>query len=140
MTNANELEQLARLAYAAYGLVVHYKNHAGQPMPEFDDLPERTRNAWVAAAETARVTGILAQRPGPDERMPPHDWMTSTRLTRLLAAHRENDVKVDIRGTLVPIAALNYDFSADCLVLELVDGEDLAIAIDPWPHDADDEP
>lgn len=40
----------ARLAYAAYGHKVKFKNHLGNPMPMFDDLPEEIQEAWTAAA------------------------------------------------------------------------------------------
>jgi hypothetical protein len=43
-------ESRARLAYTAYGRVTGFKNFQGNPMPVFDDLPERIREAWVAAA------------------------------------------------------------------------------------------
>jgi hypothetical protein len=44
----------ARIAYTAYGKVTDWKNFRGEPMPEFDDLPEPIREAWAAAAEAIR--------------------------------------------------------------------------------------
>lgn len=43
-------ESRARIAYTAYGRKVDFKNFQGGPMPVFDDLPERIRGAWIAAA------------------------------------------------------------------------------------------
>lgn len=59
------------------------------------------------------------------------DWMTSHLLAAFLGTHRDNDIKVRIRGTLVPIADVSYYSDADCIVLELVDGADLDIALRP---------
>lgn len=41
------------VAYEAYGRVTEHKNFRGEPMPEFEDLPERIQQAWEAAAEAA---------------------------------------------------------------------------------------
>ena len=46
----NELTPLARIAYQAYGETTDFKNFRGEPMPEWDDLPEKIRQAWEAAA------------------------------------------------------------------------------------------
>jgi hypothetical protein len=43
-------ESRARLAYTAYGKVTDFKNFQGNPMPAFDELPEKIREAWIAAA------------------------------------------------------------------------------------------
>lgn len=43
-------ESRARILYTAYGKAVDFKNHLGQPMPRFDELPERIRNAWEVGA------------------------------------------------------------------------------------------
>lgn len=45
-------ESRARIAYTAYGSVTGFKNFMGDPMPEFDALPERIREAWTKAAGT----------------------------------------------------------------------------------------
>ena len=45
----------AQLAYAAYGAATSYRNYQGLPMPNWDDLTERIRQAWVAAAEAVRA-------------------------------------------------------------------------------------
>lgn len=46
---------LARTAYKAYGATTDFKNYQGLPMPEFDDLPEKIRQAWIAAAGAVAV-------------------------------------------------------------------------------------
>ena len=52
--------RLAREAYDAYGATTLYKNFQGNPMPKWDDLPEKIRTAWVAAALRVR-TCVLRQ-------------------------------------------------------------------------------
>lgn len=46
---------LARKAYHAYGKVTDFKNFQGNPMPEFDDLPETIKQAWREAAHTVSI-------------------------------------------------------------------------------------
>lgn len=43
--------KLAKLAYAAYGSRVGWKNFRGDRMPYFDDLTPLTKEAWQSAAE-----------------------------------------------------------------------------------------
>jgi len=43
-------EQLAIQAYYAYGAVTDYKNFRGDPMPEWEDLPQNIRDAWKHSA------------------------------------------------------------------------------------------
>ena len=38
---------LAKRAYKTYGKAVDFKNYQGNPMPEFDELPEKIKNAWI---------------------------------------------------------------------------------------------
>jgi hypothetical protein len=57
------------------------------------------------------------------------DWITSKSLMESLSAHRDNDVKVEINGVLVPIAAVYYHPAADTIILKLADGEDLLMAL-----------
>jgi hypothetical protein len=45
-------ESRARIAYTAYGRVTGFKNFRGDPMPRFDALPPKIREAWIAAAGT----------------------------------------------------------------------------------------
>ena len=43
----------ARDAYRAYGQTTDFKNYQGLPMPEWDALPEKIREAWVNASNAA---------------------------------------------------------------------------------------
>lgn len=43
-------ESRARIAYTAYGRKTGFRNFQGGPMPLFDDLPVKIREAWIAAA------------------------------------------------------------------------------------------
>ena len=43
-------ESRGRIAYIAYGRVTNFKNFQGNPMPEFDALPENIREAWIVSA------------------------------------------------------------------------------------------
>lgn len=56
-------------------------------------------------------------------------WITSRTLAKFLNTHRDNDIKVNINGTLCPLIDVYYDHSADTIVLELVEGEDLRVAL-----------
>ena len=51
---------LAREAYKAYGAVTDFKNFQGNPMPEWDDLPQKIRDAWVAAAAKVKQVTLAA--------------------------------------------------------------------------------
>ena len=42
---------LAKIAYAAYGKSVDFKNYQGLPMPEWDDLTGAIQEAWRMAAQ-----------------------------------------------------------------------------------------
>ena len=46
---SEELE-LAKIAYQAYGKTTDFKNYQGLPMPEWESLPEKIQQAWIAAA------------------------------------------------------------------------------------------
>lgn len=41
----------AKSAYRAYGSVTNWKNYQGLPMPEWENLPDGIRAAWVAAVQ-----------------------------------------------------------------------------------------
>jgi hypothetical protein len=41
---------LGEVGYKAYGDSVGWKNYLGRPMPEWGELPEAIRGAWIAAA------------------------------------------------------------------------------------------
>lgn len=45
---------LGQLAYTAYATVTGWKNYQGAPMPDWYDLPEAIRTAWLAAAKAVR--------------------------------------------------------------------------------------
>lgn len=42
---------LAKLAYHAYGQNTDFKNFQGNPMPQWEDLPDRIKEGWIAAAK-----------------------------------------------------------------------------------------
>jgi hypothetical protein len=46
---APEQLQAAKAAYQRYGAVTQFKNCRGEPMPEFQCLPTKIQEAWVAA-------------------------------------------------------------------------------------------
>ncbi len=41
---------LGRTGYEAYGKTTDFKNYQGLPMPDWEELPEQIRSAWVSAA------------------------------------------------------------------------------------------
>lgn len=51
MTNS---EDLAQIAYRAYGETTDFKNFRGEPMPEWENLGDRIQSAWIAATEAVR--------------------------------------------------------------------------------------
>jgi hypothetical protein len=46
-----QVEDLAKGAYAAYGLSTNNKNFRGEEMPTWEALPEAIRAAWKAASK-----------------------------------------------------------------------------------------
>jgi hypothetical protein len=50
MRTSTDPESRARIAYTAYGRVTEFKNSLGEPMPTFDALPPKIREAWINAA------------------------------------------------------------------------------------------
>lgn len=44
------LEDLAKIAYEAYGRRTDFKNYQGLPMPKWDNLTPTIRDAWNEAA------------------------------------------------------------------------------------------
>lgn len=64
--------ELAKQAYTAYGTVTDFKNYQGLPMPEWDALPEKIKEAWQAAATslvpTPEIGGEANWREAFDER------------------------------------------------------------------------
>jgi hypothetical protein len=49
--------EVAKDGYKAYGEVVDYKNYAGNPMPAWEELPEKIQEAWIAASKKAFLAG-----------------------------------------------------------------------------------
>ncbi|MDX3199967.1 hypothetical protein [Streptomyces scabiei] len=72
MTHPSTME-LARVAYAAYGESTGHRNYQDLPMPDWDELNDRTQQAWVAAAgavaqaviEQPAETAVRAEQPAP---------------------------------------------------------------------------
>ncbi|MGL4883040.1 MAG: hypothetical protein ACRC8K_18580 [Waterburya sp.] len=58
-----KLEELAKQAYFDYGTVTDHKNYQGLPMPEWDDLPEKIKEAWIMAVKSV-LAGIKIQSLG----------------------------------------------------------------------------
>jgi hypothetical protein len=54
--------EVAKLAYQAYAANTGGKNYQGNPMPEFDALPEAIKTAWEAAIRHS-VRVVLAASP-----------------------------------------------------------------------------
>jgi hypothetical protein len=46
-----QLEELAKIAYHAYGQTTDFKNYQGLPMPEWDELPPKIQLAWANSSE-----------------------------------------------------------------------------------------
>lgn len=42
----------AKEAYSAYGAVTDHKNYQGLPMPEWNELTDKIRAAWVEAVKS----------------------------------------------------------------------------------------
>lgn len=49
-----EREELARVAYAAYGDTAGWKNFRGDPMPEWENLGSSIQTCWIMAASAVR--------------------------------------------------------------------------------------
>lgn len=50
-TNINEGDSLGKQAYKAYSRTTDNKNFQGNPMPDWNDLPETIRKAWENASQ-----------------------------------------------------------------------------------------
>lgn len=59
-TAHSEMVERAKEAYRAYGSVTDFKNYQGLPMPEWDSLTEKIREAWIAATDRASVLATAA--------------------------------------------------------------------------------
>ncbi len=51
MTDVMTTELLASQMYAAYGNHANWTNFTGGPMPRWQDLPQATREHWIAVAQ-----------------------------------------------------------------------------------------
>lgn len=49
-----DLLKLAMKGYESYGKVTNFKNYQGLPMPTWDALPEKIKEAWMAAASAIK--------------------------------------------------------------------------------------
>lgn len=48
---------LAKECYHKYAEVTDFKNFRGEPMPAFDSLPDKIKEAWIAASRYAYDLG-----------------------------------------------------------------------------------
>lgn len=55
-----DFEKLAKQCYYGYGSVTDFKNYQGLPMPEWEELSDKIRAAWEAAARYAFNEGVLS--------------------------------------------------------------------------------
>ena len=58
--DAEQQERLAKQSYMAYGSVTDFKNYQGLPMPEWEQLTDKIREAWKAASRYAFNEGFEA--------------------------------------------------------------------------------
>lgn len=66
MNNKRETN-MAKAAYHAYGSVTDFKNYQGLPMPEWEMLTDKIREAWRSAALYAFNEGYAACKELDDE-------------------------------------------------------------------------
>lgn len=65
------IEQLAKQCYYAYGSVTDHKNYQGLPMPTWENLTDKIREAWKAAARCGFNEGYnweLMHQTSPDHK------------------------------------------------------------------------
>lgn len=57
ITESEAYESFAQIAYEAYGEVTDHKNFQGFPMPTWEQLPTKIKEAWIASvkATTRRI-------------------------------------------------------------------------------------
>lgn len=46
-------DDVAMRCYGAYAEVTDWKNYQGNPMPQWEELPDKTQEAWIAASKEA---------------------------------------------------------------------------------------
>lgn len=63
-------EEIAKEAYREYGQVTNFLNYQGLPMPEWDQLPEKIRQAWISASTHVwkRAGGVVLRDLGDPNR------------------------------------------------------------------------
>lgn len=64
--------------------------------------------------------------PWPDEK---DQWLSSHQAAKFMLRHRDNDLKVTVSATNVPVRGVIYDHLADSVVILLYEGEDLRQAM-----------
>lgn len=62
------IQEIAKLAYRAYGEVTDFKNFQGNPMPEWEQLTPTIQRAWVAAVTDAQSRLVERIEPPLDKR------------------------------------------------------------------------
>lgn len=55
-----DTKELGRIAYNAYCDEVGWKAFNGDSLLEFDDLPDRIRNAWIRSADEVKTRIALS--------------------------------------------------------------------------------
>lgn len=55
------IEEVAQIAYQAYGTVTDFKNYQGLPMPKWNELTPKIQEAWRAAA-LAAINSVRPQQ------------------------------------------------------------------------------
>lgn len=50
-----DVRELALIAYTAYGQTTDFKNFQGNPMPAWQDLPDKIQEAWIASVQAVLV-------------------------------------------------------------------------------------
>jgi hypothetical protein len=66
-------DQIGREAYHRYGQQTEFKNFRGDPMPKWEELPEKIRVAWMAATQpiyAAQLTEPSPTNPYPNSYNP----------------------------------------------------------------------
>lgn len=53
MKPQHTLDEIAQIAYKAYGDSTKWLNYQGLPMPTWSELPPKIQDAWKAAAKAA---------------------------------------------------------------------------------------
>lgn len=53
------VESTAHEEYSAYGAVTDHKNYQGLPMPMFDDLTDKIKEAWLAGTRVGIHKGVV---------------------------------------------------------------------------------